>query len=557
MTRQVGGSAGTQCPARTAAKADVAFRAPLVIDGTGGKPFTADVTIRGDRIGELTSAGASDAATVVDATGLVLAPGFIDIHSHADATLLADGTAESCITQGVTSIVPGNCGVGIAPVSQLSHDLIATNIPGWLQPSGPSWVSFGDYLDLLRHVGMAANVFPLVAHGAIRLAVAGFAKRQLTGAELRQGRRLVTESLEAGAIGLSTGLEYAPGQVADSGELAFLAEPLGDYDSLYATHCRNRAGQMVEAAVEAVGIARRARARLQMSHFVRRPYGPGDQLAAAARRVVRQLDREGLRARFDVFPFEYGPTPLASVLDQEARLGSPAEVSERLADRSKWPAFREQIGAHYLSAIGAGIAQDMFVACDGADGEFRGRTLADIASQVKLDLVDTALWLLARAGTGYYNVGVLERWVTAADLDRALRSPDYLLASDGVATSNQTPLSGYALSMSDWGWTATVLGHFVRDAGVLALPAAVQRMTSEPARQLGLADRGTVAPGWYADLVLFDPATVHCGVRPDAIASPATGFRWVLVNGVPVIRDGRLDRNTRPGQVGIPRQTHK
>ena len=131
---------------------------------------------------------------------------------------------------------------GHRAVSQLSRDLIATNIPGWLHPSGPVWVSFGDYLDLLRHVGIAANVFPLVAHGAIRLAVAGFAKRQLTGAELREGRQLVAESLEAGAIGLTAGLEYAPGQVADSGELAFLAEPLRDYDSLYATHCRNRAG---------------------------------------------------------------------------------------------------------------------------------------------------------------------------------------------------------------------------------------------------------------------------------------------------------------------------
>lgn len=151
MNRQPGTSSRTQPAAGTAtARADIAFRSALVIDGTGGEPFTADVTIRGDRIWDVAQPGAPDAAAVVDATGLVLAPGFIDIHSHADATLLADGTAESCITQGVTSIVPGNCGHGIAPVSPLSHDLIATNIPGWLSPAGPSWVSFGDYLDQLR-----------------------------------------------------------------------------------------------------------------------------------------------------------------------------------------------------------------------------------------------------------------------------------------------------------------------------------------------------------------------------------------------------------------------
>ena len=266
------------------------------------------------------------ARELLDVTGLVVAPGVVDIHSHADFTLLVDGRAQSSLLQGITTVAVGNCGHGLAPVEP--HAVEAARMTTfccrseWEHAGAPG--SFEDYLDALADARPAVNVVPLVPHGALRLNVAGFELRALERGELDRLAGMVREAMEAGAAGLSTGLEYAPGIAATAAELRALCEPVGAHGGLYATHCRNRTDGIVDAAREAVGIAGASGCRLQLSHFVRRPSSPADRgaLERAARELaLREGERAGVAVGFDVFPFAFGPTPLAELLPQERRAG--------------------------------------------------------------------------------------------------------------------------------------------------------------------------------------------------------------------------------------------
>ncbi|MEV0717572.1 amidohydrolase family protein, partial [Asanoa sp. NPDC050611] len=312
--------------------AELLLAGGTVVDGRGGPPVAADVAISDGLVAAVGAPGTLRLQRTLDVSGKVVSPGFIDIHSHADFTLAVDGRAQSSVAQGITTVVTGNCGHGVAPVTDRSADLVPTNIPGWraVWDSAQSWRTFPDYLDALRTRGVGVNVFPLVAHGALRLAVAGFESRALTRAELSRLRGLAAEAMDAGAVGLSTGLEYAPGLAADTAELVAVAGPVGERGGLYASHCRNRTDAIEVAASEAVTVADRTGCRLQLSHFVRRPTETAQSLFHRAVDVVRACPT---RARLDVFPFTHGPTPLPTfVVPMSLRDAPRREVARRLAD---------------------------------------------------------------------------------------------------------------------------------------------------------------------------------------------------------------------------------
>ncbi|MBM3541911.1 MAG: amidohydrolase family protein, partial [Alphaproteobacteria bacterium] len=359
---------------------DLVFRNATVVDGGGGARRSGDVGVAGETIAAIDVPGSLQGRRTVDAQGKVLAPGFVDIHSHGDYTLLLDGRAHSAVLQGVTSIVVGNCGHGIAPVSERSVDLVPMNIPGWMKETElpVSWRTFRDYVALMGDRGVGANVYPLVAHGALRLAVSGFADRALDRKEVAQMRREVATAMATGAIGMSSGLEYAPGIASDTEELAVVAEGMRETGGVYATHCRNRSDAMDMAAAEAVEIARRGGARLQLSHFVRRPYAE-DDVVARAWRILDDADKSGVSVRCDVFPFDYGPTPLAVLIPGAFRDGTRADVAARLKD----PATRKQIlagmGGMFEAAVKHGLVDSMYVTADGRDGALIGKSLAEVA----------------------------------------------------------------------------------------------------------------------------------------------------------------------------------
>jgi N-acyl-D-aspartate/D-glutamate deacylase len=528
---------------------DILLRGGNVVDGTGAPPRRADVAIDGDRIAavgpDLDAAGARE---VIDVAGLVVAPGIVDLHSHADFTLLVDGRAQSSVMQGITTIAVGNCGHGLAPVEP--HAVEAARMTTfccrseWEHAGAPS--SFEEYLGALATARPAVNVVPLIPHGSLRLNVAGFELRELTRAEIDRLTGMVREAMQAGAAGLSTGLEYAPGIAATADELRALCEPVGAHGGLYASHCRNRQAGIVDAAREATEVALSSGCRLQLSHFVRRVSSPADGGAlerAALDHVLERGARAGIAVGFDVFPFTFGPTPLAEMLPQRERGASRAEMAARLAGGPGGA------GTRVAQVLEGGVGAQMYVASDGGRDRHVGRTLAEVAEELGVPVPAAAHALLADAGEDFYDVVVVERWADDDDLDRAVLDEEFCLMGDGVTGALDGPLAGLAFSLSDWGWVVRTLAHYVRDTGALALEAAIRRMTLAPALQLGLSDRGALLPGMAADVAVFDLARVGTSVAPDHLIARPRGVEHVLVNGTLVLRDGE-PTPARPGTIG-------
>ena len=361
---------------------------------------------------------------------------------------------------------------------------------------------------------------------------------------------MVREAMEAGAAGLSTGLEYAPGIAATAAELQALCEPVGAHGGLYATHCRNRAAGIVDAAREAATVALESGCRLQLSHFVRRVSSPADGGAlerAAREHALEPGARAGVAVGFDVFPFTFGPTPLTELLPQAQRASTREEMAARLA---------------------AGIDDRGHAARRGARGPGRRGDVRRVRRRAR-----PARRTLARGGGGRAWARrsrpprsrcsptpartSTTSWSSSAgprddDLDRAMLDDDFCLMGDGVTGALDGPLAGLAFSLSDWGWVVRTLAHYVRDTNVLSLEAAVRRMTLAPASQLGLADRGALLPGMAADVAVFDLARVGTSVAPQQLIARPRGVEHVLVNGTPVVRHGE-PTDARPGAIGAGR----
>jgi len=532
---------------------DTVFRDATVVDGSGAPGQRGDVGVSGDRIAAVAPPRSLSGARVVEAAGKVLAPGFVDIHSHADYTLLLDGRAHSSVLQGVTSIVVGNCGHGIAPVTERSADLVPMNIPGWMKEDElpVSWRAFGDYVQLMRDRGVGSNVYPLVAHGALRLAVAGFANRPADRGEIQAMQGGVEAAMAAGAIGMSSGLEYAPGIAADTAELAEVAAGMRATGGVYATHCRNRSDAMDKAAEEAVEIARSGGARLQLSHFVRRPYA-ADDVVARAWGILEAAEAEGLSVRCDVFPFDYGPTPLSVLIPPAFREGTRADVAARLKEPATRRVILEGMGGMFEAAVKHGLVDSMYVAADGCDGSLVGKSLAEVATVAKLPVTEAAIWMLERAGENFYTVTIVENWVRWNHLLEALADPRFFIMGDGATSCLDGPLARACFSLSDWGYAPRFLSQFVRDGALVPLETAIERMSAAPARQIGLTDRGRIAEGLKADLVLFDLAAVGSSVQPNALYRLPTGIEQVMVNGSAVVEGGRAT-DALPGEVGLAR----
>ncbi|MEC3909449.1 amidohydrolase family protein [Sphingobium sp. CR2-8] len=529
---------------------DLVIRAGTVVTGNSDPSRLGDIGISAGKIATIADAGALDGKDMIDAQGRIVTPGFIDIHSHADYTVLLDGRAHSAVMQGVTSLVVGNCGLGIAPVSPVSAGIIAGNAPGWRRDGGLelTWSSFQEYMTKLASSGVGPNVFPLIAHGAMRMAVAGFEDRPLTADEIAQMQAFLKDAMKMGAVGFSTGLEYAPGISSSTDELIALAEAMRGFDGIYATHCRNRSDRMVEATREAIAVARSGQTRLQLSHFIKRPYAD----PAVSGHVWAEIKRargDGMTVLADVFPFDYGPTPLSVLLPPSMLSEAGDNVGKTLAD----PDFRTKVlsslDGMFGAAVESGLAESMFVACDGADGRMHGKTLPEIAEAQGMSVAEAAYWLLERAGDNFQTVMIVEHWVLWKDLVSALSDPSFLIMGDGATSVLDGPGSQFDMCPSDWGYAPRFLSQFVRDMGLCTIEQAVARMASGPAQQLGLRDRGVIEIGMQADLVVFDLAKVGTRVSPRSLRELPTGIGDVLVNGVPVVRNGEAT-NALPGTVG-------
>ncbi|KAB2812930.1 D-aminoacylase [Pimelobacter simplex] len=517
------------------------IRHALLVDGTGAPPRPADVLLDGATIAAVTAPGAvtTSIATEVDATGLVLTPGFIDVHSHADnAPFLADDDT-SKVAQGVTTEVVGNCGFSLAPCLPAHAEDLASMSARVFPPIPWAWRTFADYLAATDAAGYVTNTAPLVGHNALRLAVLGFAGRPAAGAEVAAMGDLLDEALAAGAFGLSSGLAYPPGIFSGSDELAALARHL-PVDRPYVSHVRSEGALLTDALDEALAVGRGSGRAVHVSHLKvagRRQWG-------SMPRVLDLLDRaraEGLDVRQDVYPYTASSTMLTATLPPWMHEGGRDAALARLRDPAALERLRTDIANDDRSwenpVLGAGW-EGVVIAAAPRLPEVEGCSLAAIAEARGLDPFAALVAVLREVEL---EASMVVHSMHEDDLDAVLRHPATMIGSDGLP-----PGGGGKPHPRMYGTFPRVLARYARDRRVLDLSAAVRRMTSLPAAAFGLHDRGVVAPGYAADLValrlddLADRATYDDPTRqPDGIA-------WVRVNGDLRVAEGRY----LPGRSG-------
>jgi N-acyl-D-amino-acid deacylase len=515
---------------------DLIVRGGQVMDGTGAPPIRADVGISEGRIEAIGDLSAVSDTPLLDAAGLTVSPGFIDIHSHSDFTLVLDPRAVSSITQGVTTEIVGNCGHGCAPIGD--PKLAGMTIYGFDPEGGLNWNSMAGYFSALENRKPAVNVASLVANGNLRLAAAGMVDRPSTPDEISRMKTLLAEGLDQGAIGYSTGLEYTIERGCSEEEVQALCGVTASR-GLYATHTRNLAGQAREAIEEPIRAGRKANIPVQISHIsvVARLSGESRRAIEEALELVEQARRQGIDVTFDMHTREFGTTNLSAVLPAWAVDGTLAEIEHRL----RTPSTRAEMRQHpnILYALARGDWRRIVIFDSKRQPSISRRTVADIAAERGLDPVDAIYDILLGEIEDLHSLMVVANAYDPADLRCVFEHPLCMVGSDATALALDGPLAGKSFHGA-FTWAAWFYHRFVTETKMLTPEAAVHRLTGMPAARVGLRDRGVIRAGAWADLAIFDPlrfAETGTTFEPNQIAQ---GMRHVLVNGRLAVRDGYL-----------------
>jgi len=533
-----------------------------VVDGCGNPWYRGDLAVRGGRVAAIAAPGTLRGRRVVDADDRYVAPGFIDPHTHSDLTILLHPRAETAVRQGVTTHVIGNCGMSAAPLTERHR---ADTVRNWahyawgLEDVAWDWRTFGQYLGALRRGGSAINLVPLVGHGALRLAVVGFAERAVTERELARMERLLDAGMRAGAHGMSSGLVYPPGCFASTDELMGLCRVVARYHGIYTSHVRGERETILQAVAEALELGRAAGCPVEVSHNAPKWGAPED--AAANLGLIEEARRGGQDATTDNDVHTDLAPRLSRALPQPVLDLDHDALIALLSDREARATLRKEVledalpGAGYAGLVRHGRFERIVVLHAGLHPELRGRSVAAIAAARGADPWDTFLDLIVEEDDDI--IGLFD-YIEEKNIRALLRSPVAMVSSDGLVMQPPEELDDPSVYWPcSYGEYPGVLERYVRDEPVLRLEEAIRKMTSFPAQRFRLFDRGVLRPGLKADLVLFDLERVHdraTNLYPHAFpfeniphASPE-GIDLVLVDGVPVLDDGDVTGEL-PGRV--------
>lgn len=537
---------------------DVVIKNGRVVDGTGNPWFKADVCIKDGRVQALGRLeDSTETAKVIEAKGLVISPGFIEVHSHSDLKYLVDPSGQSFLRQGVTTEVVGNCGGSAAPITDVNRKLIEDRNQRFLPYVALDWSSTEEYLDRAEKKGSVVNLAFLVGHGTVRSAVIGYETREATKNEVEKMKGFVAQAMEAGTFGMSTGLVYPPGVYANADEIVELCKVVAKYNGVYATHKRGQGDEFIEATLEALEAGMRTGVRVQVSH-----HAPNLTLWGRNQETIEMMEEareKGVEILADKHGYVYGSGSLMTVFPPWFRM----QTKEKQIEQLKNPKIRERIKREASGELTwprvtpallarAGKWEGLMI-MGGARKEFIGKNLKEIAESIGKDPFDIIFDLMIESNmtvrtinTNYYE----------EDLQNGYKSPLMMVSADSSVYSPQGPLAdmlvkGRLEHAKTYGTFPQVFRKYVRGedrknfpletgaAKILTLEEAVKKMTSLPAQMFNLWERGLIRPGMWADIIVFDPDKISDeSTYFDPYKYP-TGIEYILVNGEVTIEKGR------------------
>jgi N-acyl-D-aspartate/D-glutamate deacylase len=527
---------------------DLLIRGGRIVDGTGNPSFLGDVAIRGNRIVAMGHLGGATAKHTVDAAGLTVAPGFIDMHNHSDYTLLADGNAQSMIRQGVTSMVLGEGG-SAAPVGgkqpRLSRRVMGSG-------GEPDWTDFNGYFARLLRQGISTNVASYVGSSQIWTYVRGEQAGPPTAAELDQMRALVRQAMEQGALGVSSSLSGPPGSWIDTDTLVAMCEAAAPYGGSYSTHMRTEGRGVFESVAEAIEIGRQAHVPVDIIHLKIAEHTMWGQMPELVATIARARD-QGVQVQTNVYPYRAGQNNLASIIPPWAHEGG----SQALIGRLKDPALRPRLENEILHGIPGSNWYDHYTATGGWEGmllvslsnpqykKFEGMRMNQVIEAVGKPPLDVLFELLEANGG---SVPTVYFHHSEEDMRYALKQPFASIGSDGTAVATEGPLAAGHPHPRYYGTFPRILGRYVREEKVLTLEEAIRKMTSANAAKIGAFDRGLLRPGMMADVTVFDAGRIIDHATYEKPHQYATGVEYVIVNGQ-IVLDRGGHTGTRPGVI--------
>lgn len=522
-------------------KLDLVIRGGTVVDGSGSPGRVTDVGIAGDSIEVIGALSEAQSKDEIDAEGLVVTPGFVDIHSHSDFTLLVDPRAQSSVYQGVTTELVGNCGHGCAPIT--NPDLFTGNIYGYDPSLEITWHSFSEYMEALDSARPAINVASLVPNGNLRIAVMGFDERPASPDEIERMTYLLEEGLEAGAFGYSTGLESSWERMASHREIVDLCGVAAGYDAMYACHTRNKEVEAVEAVEETVQVARDSGVRCQVSHIIPRRGGPPGARERAIGAVENGHD-EGLDVAFDAHTRLHGITNLSAALPSSFMEKGTADRQALLSNDT----FRRQVSEYpsLIASFALGGWENVYLFRSVESPDAVGKSIADLTG-AGADGWDTVMDILAREVEQIEYPMVLCHSYTEDELRDTFLHPLCTIGSDATALGVNGPLADTDF-LGAYTWVSWFFRRFVRETKQFALEQAVEKLTARPAARMGLTDRGRLSQGMKADIAIFNPDEFREIGTLESPSRLAAGMEHVIVNGQPVLRDGTMT-GCRSGRV--------